>query len=51
MKPIGHDGKPMSDEAWKKLHQVLAQLSAKYSIQQQPEYSIQQRLAEALKGA
>lgn len=32
MKPIGHDGKPMSDQAYKRLHALIARLEIKYNV-------------------
>ena len=29
-KPIGSDGKPMTDEAYENLHRILAEFSLKY---------------------
>lgn len=41
MKPIGHDGKQISDHAWKKAHAVIAKI----------EERINARLANEQKGA
>jgi len=32
MKPIGHDGKQMSDHAWRKWHSHLAKWEEKYNV-------------------
>ncbi len=31
MRPIGHDGKEMSEQAWRRVHMVIARIEERYN--------------------
>lgn len=32
MKPVGHDGKEISDSAWRRVHAMIARMEEKYNV-------------------